>query len=169
MGCRSPKSCFLLTRAPIWPLVASSPRMTSSSTQTVFPSQPSVTSTEPPQIESKSSPVAHVITTTRSSRSIAIHNWTITSTKLPISSSSSCDELASKVGIPMPEMTFGGNSVCIEGPNGWKCEFGTHEALDTVDKTGSQGIKVSYSEQWNKTRYVLPVSRSRIDGKCKGQ
>ena len=53
----------------------------------------------------------------------------------------------------MPEMTFGGNSVCIQGPSGWECEFNTHEALNMVDKTGSQGIKVSYSEQWNKTRY----------------
>jgi type 2A phosphatase activator TIP41 len=60
----------------------------------------------------------------------------------------------------MPEMTFGGNSVCIQGPNGWKCEFNTHDALDTVDKTGSQGIKVSYSEQWNKTRYHTLHDRS---------
>jgi len=94
----------------------------------------------------------HTLTTTGSTRSISLSGWTVTSTKLPISSSADCDELAAKLGIPVPEMTFGKNSVCIEGPNGWKCDFNTEQALDAVDKTGSQGVKVSYSEQWNKTR-----------------
>jgi type 2A phosphatase activator TIP41 len=142
--------------------------MATNSIQTVFPAQSSATS-DASEVLAKSTPVAHVLNTTRSSRSITIHNdWTITSAKLPISSSSSCDELASQIGIPMPEMTFGGNSVCIEGPKGWKCEFNTREALDLVDKTGSQGIKVSYSEQWNKTRY-LHTSRHKPDWKGEGQ
>lgn len=102
----------------------------------------------------KSSPVSHTLTTTHASRSITLAGWTIRSTKLPICSSSECDELAAKLAIPVPEMTFGNNAVSIEGPNGWKCEFNTQQALDAVDKTGSQGIKVSYSEQWNKTRYL---------------
>jgi len=118
--------------------------------ETSYPSQTVPTDAE--EIP-KSFPVPHTLATTHASRSINIAGWTITSTKLPICSSSDCDQLAAKLGIPVPEMTFGGNAVSIEGPNGWKCVFNTEEALDAVDKTGSQGIKVSYSEQWNRTRY----------------
>jgi len=118
------------------------------------PALPLTTTENPLEIEDHTSPVPHRLVTTRSSRSISIAGWTITSTKLPISSSFDSDELAAKIGIPMPEMTFGNNCVTIEGPNGWKCGFNTFDALDAVDKTGSQGIKVSYSEQWNKTRYA---------------
>lgn len=121
--------------------------------QTTFPSQPH--SPAAPEVVSQSSPVRHTLTTTRASHSISLAGWIITSTKLPICSSSDCDVLAAKLAIPVPEMTFGDNSVCIEGPNGWKCNFNTQQALDAVDKTGSQGIKVSYSEQWNRTRYLL--------------
>ena|SRR5271163_2989102 len=105
-----------------------------------------------PRVIEKTSPIAHKLITTHSSRSIAIKGWTVTSTKLPISSSSECDEVTGKVCIPVPEMTFGNNSVSIQGPGGWKCVFNTLEALDAVDKTGSHGIKVAYSEQWNRTR-----------------
>jgi TIP41-like family len=120
--------------------------------QTAYPSESSPTA---PLVVSKSFPVPHTLTTTHASRSIFLAGWTITSTKLPICSSSDCDDLAAKLEIPVPEMTFGNNSVSIEGPNGWKCEFNTQEALDAVDKTGSQGVKVSYSEQWNRTRYII--------------
>src|SRR5271167_589426 len=114
---------------------------------------PSVSPPTAAETVSKSFPVPHTLTKTHASQSISLAGWTITATKLPICSSSDCDELAAKLGIPVPEMTFGNNSVSIEGPNGWKCDFNTHQALDAVDKTGSQGIKVSYSEQWNRTRY----------------
>jgi TIP41-like family len=124
--------------------------MDSEPTQTLFPAE---TPTSNPEIISKSSPVPHTLITTPAFRSIKIGGWTITSRKLPISSSSDCDSLAAKLGIPVPEMTFGNNAVSIEAAGGWKCEFNTQEALDAVDKTGSQGIKVSYSEQWNRTRY----------------
>jgi type 2A phosphatase activator TIP41 len=117
--------------------------------QTVFPSEPRSAA---PEVVSKSSPVPHTLTRTHTSHSISLAGWTATSTKLPICSSADCDELAAKLTIPVPEMTFGNNSVSIEGPNGWRCDFNTQQALDVVDKTGSQGIKVSYSEQWNKTR-----------------
>jgi type 2A phosphatase activator TIP41 len=104
------------------------------------------------EVISKVSPVAHTLTTTDISGSISIAGWTVTSTKRSISSSAECDQLALDLNIPMPEMTFGNNSVSVEGPNGWKCEFNTREALDAVDKTGSQGITVAYSEAWNRTR-----------------
>jgi type 2A phosphatase activator TIP41 len=118
--------------------------------QTTFPSE---SPPGAPEEVFEPSPIPHTLRTTHSTRSITLAGWTITATKLPISSSSDCDKLAAKLGIPVPEMTFGNNSVSIEGPNGWKCDFNTHQALDAVDKTGSQGIKVSYSEQWNRTRY----------------
>jgi type 2A phosphatase activator TIP41 len=118
--------------------------------RTMFPSE---SPTVAPEAIFKPSPVPHTLTTTHSSHSITLAGWTITATKLPICSSSDCDELAAKLGIPVPEMTFGNNSISIEGPSGWKCDFNTRQALDAVDKTGSQGIKVSYSEQWNRTRY----------------
>ena len=105
-----------------------------------------------PTVIERTSPIPHKLTTTHSSHSITLKGWTITSTKLPISSSSECDEVAATVGIPVPEMTFGNNSVSIEGPGGWKCVFSTLQALDAVDKTGSHGIKVAHSEQWNRTR-----------------
>jgi type 2A phosphatase activator TIP41 len=97
-------------------------------------------------------PVRHTLTSDATSQSITIEGWTVTSIKRPISSSAECDQLALDLGIPIPEMTFGNNAVSIKGPKGWKCEFTTREALDAVDKTGSQGITVSYSEQWNRTR-----------------
>jgi hypothetical protein len=131
-----------------WPTTA---LMDSEPTQTTYPSESLSTAAE---TVSKSFPVPHSLTTTHASRSISLAGWTITSTRLPICSSSDCDVLAAKLGIPVPEMTFGNNSVSIKGPNGWKCDFNTQEALDAVDKTGSEGIKVSYSEQWNRTRYI---------------
>jgi len=129
--------------------------MAAESSRTLYPSEKQE---NPPEVEEKISPVRHSLTTTRASRSISIAGWTISSTKLPISSSVDSDELAAKLGIPVPEMTFGSNSVTIEGPNGWKCEFNTLQALDAVNKTGSEGIKVSYSEQWNKTRFMHDLS-----------
>jgi type 2A phosphatase activator TIP41 len=126
--------------------------MNSDPVETTYPSD---TPLDIVQTVSKLHPVAHELTTTPSSRSIAIAGWTVTSTKLPICSSFDCDKLAAKLEIPVPEMTFGNNSVSIQGPNGWKCDFNSKQALDAVDKTGSQGIKVSYSEQWNRTRHSI--------------
>jgi type 2A phosphatase activator TIP41 len=124
--------------------------MASGSSETISRVDTGINSTE---IIEKTSPVPHKFIQSQFSRTIAIAGWKVTSTKLPISSSSDCDALASKIGIPVPEMTFGENSVCVEGPGGWKCSFDTQTALNLVDKTGSQGIKVSYSEEWNRTRY----------------
>jgi len=124
--------------------------MDSTSSETVYPADDKL---QPPEIEELSSPVPHTLSYTHASRSIVIAGWTVTATKLPISSSSESDKLSAKLGIPVPEMTFGNNSINIAGPNGWQCEFSTQEALDAVDKTGSQGMKVSYSEQWNRTRH----------------
>jgi type 2A phosphatase activator TIP41 len=55
----------------------------------------------------------------------------------------------------MPEMLFAKNSVSITGPGGWSLDFNTVDGLNQVDKTGKENIKVSYSEQWNRTRYLL--------------
>ena len=143
--------------------------MSSTSSLTLLPSPLSEDSIE---TEEKKFPIPHTLTTTRSSRTISIKGWKITSTKLPISSSNECDSIASQIGIPVPEMTFGNNSVHIEGPNGWRCVFNTLEALDTVDKTGSDGLRVSYSEKWNRTRYAdsnsMLIAEQRIVTRSRG-
>jgi type 2A phosphatase activator TIP41 len=133
-----------------------------STSETVYPSDDKL---QPIKVETLSSPVPHTLTHTPSSHSIAIAGWTITATKLPISSSADGDELTARLGIPVPEMTFGNNSVHIAGPGGWECEFNTIEALDGVDKTGSKGMKVSFSEEWNRTRYGL--LEEDVDGRAR--
>lgn len=140
--------CRSSQRNPWRPTVATT--MDCTSPDTIYPAGNKI---KPVQVEELSSPVPHSLCHTHASRSIVIAGWTITSTKLPISSSSEGDELSAQLGIPVPEMTFGNNSINIVGPNGWQCEFNTQEALDAVDKTGSKGMKVSYSEQWNRTRH----------------
>ena len=129
--------------------------------ETVYPSELPLDNV---QTVSKLHPVPHELRTTPSARSITIAGWTVTSTKLPICSSADCDRLAAKLEIPVPEMTFGNNSVSIQGPKGWKCDFDSQHALAAVDKTGSQGIKVSYSEQWNRTRYTICSTCSQLAG-----
>src|ERR1700735_2682891 len=111
------------------------------STKTSYPSKSaSPLSQAPPAVEviTQSTPVRHTLTTTPSSRSISLHGWTITSTKLPICSSSECDELSTTLGIPMPEMLFAKNSVSITGPGGWSLDFNTVDGLNQVDKTGKE-------------------------------
>jgi type 2A phosphatase activator TIP41 len=132
--------------------------MDSTSSETVYPAEED--EPRPGKVEELFSPVPHKLTCSHASRSIAIAGWTITATKLPISSSSEGDELSKKIGIPVPEMTFGNNSVTVAGPNGLQCEFNTQESLDSVDKTGSKGIKVSYSEQWNRTRHGSQLKKN---------
>lgn len=61
-----------------------------------------------------------------------------------------------KLHIPVPEMIFGSNMIAIEynGEPGkpWKIEFNAFDALDLVDKTDKQMLKVAYSGAWSKSR-----------------
>jgi type 2A phosphatase activator TIP41 len=74
--------------------------------------------------------------------------------KLPISKSGPIDEMSKKLGIPVPEMIFGDNMVSIEHlKSGWQMDFNAYDALDRVDKTDKNMLKVAYSQEWSSSRY----------------
>jgi hypothetical protein len=78
----------------------------------------------------------------------------ISARKLPISKSEPIDEMSNKLGIPIPEMIFGDNMVSIEHlATGWRLEFNAYDALDRVDKTDKNMLKVAYSKEWSSSRY----------------
>jgi len=80
--------------------------------------------------------------------------------------------MTEKLGITPPEMIFGNNKVTIEYlgnqkqaqtvggaddeknkvEDGFKITFDAFNALDLVDKTGEQMLKVAYSAAWQKQR-----------------
>jgi type 2A phosphatase activator TIP41 len=77
----------------------------------------------------------------------------ISARKLPISKSGPIDEMSKKLGIPVPEMIFGDNMVSIEHmASGWRLEFNAYDALDQVDKTDKNMLKVAYSKEWSSSR-----------------
>lgn len=87
------------------------------------------------------------------------HGFKISARKLPISKSGPIDEMSKKLGIPVPEMIFGDNMVSIEHvASGWRLEFNAFEALNRVDKTDKNMLKVAYSKEWSSSRSVLNAS-----------
>lgn len=79
----------------------------------------------------------------------------ISARKLPISKSGPIDAMSHKLGIPIPEMIFGDNTVSVEHlESGWRLEFNAYDALDRVDKTGKNMLQVAYSKAWSSSRYV---------------
>lgn len=106
----------------------------------------------------------HQLHESPNSRSIEVHGWCITTTTNPISNASECDELNDSLGIPLPEMTFGNNSLTLEHrPSGWKYAFLTKEALAAVKRgelgEGDGGVKVEYADAWLRSRYSHPPDR----------
>lgn len=82
----------------------------------------------------------------------------ISARKLPISKSGPIDEMSEKLGIPVPEMIFGDNMVAIEHvASGWRMEFNAYDALDRVDKTDKNMLKVAYSKEWSSSRYRIGI------------
>jgi type 2A phosphatase activator TIP41 len=74
--------------------------------------------------------------------------------KLPISKSGPIEAMSQRLGIPVPEMIFGDNMVSVEHlESGWRLEFNAYDALDRVDKTGKNMLKVAYSKEWSSSRY----------------
>jgi hypothetical protein len=103
----------------------------------------------------------HKLSETPNSRTIEIGEWTITARTNPISNASECDALQTALqGMPLPEMTFGNNSLELKHkPTGWTYLFSTADALKAV-KNGELGegdgsVKVGYSEAWLKSRCVI--------------
>ncbi|KAJ8473674.1 hypothetical protein ONZ51_g7711 [Trametes cubensis] len=92
------------------------------------------------------------------SRAIEIGPWTITARTNPISNAGQSDALQAAIGgIPLPEMTFGSNSLELEHKDsGWKYAFTTEEALKGVRngelQEGDGGVKVGYADAWIKSR-----------------
>ncbi|KAA1473410.1 type 2A phosphatase activator TIP41 [Dentipellis sp. KUC8613] len=89
--------------------------------------------------------------------SIDILGWKIVATRRPISSAGECDALQGRLGIPLPEMTFGGNSLELTHvSSGWRYVFDTEGALQGVKKgelgPGDGGVKVGYADAWMKSR-----------------
>ncbi|KAK0121975.1 hypothetical protein ONS95_010246 [Cadophora gregata] len=77
----------------------------------------------------------------------------ISARKLPISKSGPIDDMSKTLGIPVPEMIFGDNMVSIEHmASGWRLEFNAYDALDRVDKTDKNMLKVAYSQEWSSSR-----------------
>ncbi|KAI6247020.1 TIP41-like protein [Erysiphe necator] len=77
----------------------------------------------------------------------------ISARKLPISKSGEIAQMSEKLGIPVPEMIFGDNFLSIEHlASGWHLNFNAFDALDRVCKTDEAMLKVSYSQEWSKSR-----------------
>lgn len=79
--------------------------------------------------------------------------WRITTRKCPILKADPIDNLTRDLGIPIPEMIFGDNYICIEHiPSQWKLDFNARDALDRVSKTSDGMLQVAYSREWQKDR-----------------
>ena len=77
----------------------------------------------------------------------------ITTRKLPILKAGPIDRMTEQLGITPPEMIFGDNFVKIEHlSSDWQIEFNALDALDCVDKTGENMLKVAYSKEWQRHR-----------------
>ena len=102
----------------------------------------------------------HRLLESPNSRTIEIGPWSVTASTNPISNAGQSDALQAAIGgIPLPEMTFGSNSLELEHkPSGWKYAFTTEEALKAVKngelEDGDGGVKVGYADAWMKSRYV---------------
>jgi type 2A phosphatase activator TIP41 len=87
--------------------------------------------------------------------SITQQGFKITTRKLPILKAGPIEEMTSKLCITPPEMIFGDNIMSIEHKaSGWGVAFNAFDALDRVDKTGETMLKVSYSKEWQKNRWL---------------
>lgn len=101
----------------------------------------------------------HTLEESPNSRTINIFDWSITAWTHPISNTSELDAIQAFVGFPLPEMTFGNNTLELEHKSsGWKYVFTTPRALKSVKngplEDGDGGVKVGYADAWLKSRRV---------------
>lgn len=100
----------------------------------------------------------HRLEESPNTRSIIVEGWKVTVCTNSISNAPECDAIhAALGGLPLPEMTFGNNSLRLEHvPSGWNYSFGSEEALRGVKvgelEEGDGGVKVGYSEAWLRSR-----------------
>ncbi|KTW29234.1 hypothetical protein T552_01190 [Pneumocystis carinii B80] len=97
-------------------------------------------------------PVPHTIVTSGMTRSIHLQDWSVVSRKDSILTSQEIHQFSLRLSIPIPEMTFGKNSVEIKHSSGWKMIFTAYDALEGVDKAGKDVVQVSYAKEWVKNR-----------------
>ncbi|KAI9662951.1 MAG: hypothetical protein M1821_007998 [Bathelium mastoideum] len=84
---------------------------------------------------------------------ITQQGFTIKARKLPILKAGPIEEMMEKLGIALPEMIFGDNYVEISHrASGWSINFNAYDALDLVDKTGNEMLKVAHSKEWQTSR-----------------
>ncbi|KAI9710319.1 MAG: hypothetical protein M1820_002814 [Bogoriella megaspora] len=85
--------------------------------------------------------------------SITQHGFRITTRKLPILKAGPIEEMTEKLQIAPPEMIFGDNYVEItHKATGWSINFNAFDALDLVDKTGNEMLRVAHSKEWQTSR-----------------
>ncbi|PVF96465.1 TIP41-domain-containing protein [Serendipita vermifera] len=90
-------------------------------------------------------------------RTLTLPSWTIVAENHPISNAAHLDELHQKLGIPLPEMTFGHNVIQLKHQkSGWTYRFDTVHALQMVKngplEEGDGAVKVRHAEAWLKSR-----------------
>jgi len=79
--------------------------------------------------------------------------FTITSRKLPISKAGPIASMESRLRIPIPEMIFGDNLAAVShSRSGWSVAFAAEPALDLVDKTGENMLRVAHAGEWTSSR-----------------
>ncbi len=87
----------------------------------------------------------------------------ILSRKLPISKSGPIDAMEARLRIPVPEMIFGDNLVAVEHvPSGWRVAFTAVDALDLVDKTDRNMLRVAYAGDWSRSRERTSAGISEV-------
>ncbi|KIJ37389.1 hypothetical protein M422DRAFT_178102 [Sphaerobolus stellatus SS14] len=99
----------------------------------------------------------HKLTETNNTRRIDIFSWSIETIVAPIINASESDELQASLGFPLPEMTFGNNSLVIRhNPTGWEYQLDATHALKQVRggelQPGDGGVRVGYADAWLKSR-----------------
>ncbi|KAI5119604.1 hypothetical protein M0805_005774 [Coniferiporia weirii] len=102
-------------------------------------------------------PPQHELSEEDGVRTIAINGWCITATTKSIVSASEADALQKTLGFPLPEMTFGNNSLNLTyESNGWTYTFDTPSALARIKNgalgDGDGGVKVGYADAWLRSR-----------------
>lgn len=110
----------------------------------------------------------HKLYESPNTRSIDVHGWRITACTNPISSAVECDALQAELGLPLPEMIFGNNSLVIHHQSSkWQYSFDALNALKAVRngelQEGDGGVKVGYADAWLKSRYECHYVISQID------
>jgi len=77
--------------------------------------------------------------------------WKFQVTKSHIMNSTEMDSLSKELGLPLPEMVFGGNSLLIENKFGFSLSFQAKAALKLVNNH-NETLKVSYADIWKNSK-----------------